>query len=213
MGPFCVSEIFWYRKNFMDRRVVGYHVFPSKDFVSLSTEKFPRRTLVIQKCYGVEFFFIIGVPRFCRFFSSHTAEKVRRGALLCFRMFRVSKNLKTERGISRLCIEKNLSHSAEKIRRRTFLCLTKFLLSKKFIDKRGEWGSITILCLNFMSQCQQISYGNPLVCHYFRVSKNFLLKRIMSRFSVKNLLSHSSEKFRRGILYCFTNFGYRKCLG
>ena len=32
--PFCVSENFWYKKQFMDRRVVGYHVFPSKVFVS-----------------------------------------------------------------------------------------------------------------------------------------------------------------------------------
>ena len=147
------------------------------------------------------------------YFFCLTAKKFGRGALLCFRMFRVSKNFKPKRGISRLCIEKILSHSAEKIRRRTFLCLTKFLLSKKNIDKRGEWGSITILCLKFHVSVPTNFVWEPLVCHYFRVSKNFLLKRIMSRFSVKNLLSHSSEKFRRGILYCFTNFGYRKCLG
>ena len=27
--------------------------------------------------------------------------------------------------------------------------------------------------------------GNPSVCHYFRVSKNFMLQRVMSRFSVE----------------------------
>ena len=30
-----------------------------------------------------------------------------------------------------------------------------------------------------------------------------------SRFSVENVLSHSAENFRRGILYCCTNFGFR----
>ena len=34
----------------------------------------------------------------------------------------------------------------------------------------------------------------------------------MSRFSVENFLSHSAENFRRGILYCCINFGYRKSL-
>ena len=35
----------------------------------------------------------------------------------------------------------------------------------------------------------------------------------ISRFFIENLLSHSTEKFRRGTLLCFTNFGYRKMLG
>ena len=34
----------------------------------------------------------------------------------------------------------------------------------------------------------------------------------MPKFSVESFLSHSVEKFRKGILYCFTNFGYRKSL-
>ena len=34
----------------------------------------------------------------------------------------------------------------------------------------------------------------------------------VSRFSVENFLSHSAEKFRRGILYCCNNSGYRKSL-
>ena len=33
-----------------------------------------------------------------------------------------------------------------------------------------------------------------------------------SRLSVENVLSHSAEKFRIGILQCFLNFGYRKSL-
>ena len=34
----------------------------------------------------------------------------------------------------------------------------------------------------------------------------------VSRFSVEIFLSHSAEKFRRGILYYYINFGYRKKL-
>ena len=35
----------------------------------------------------------------------------------------------------------------------------------------------------------------------------------VSRFSVESFMSHSAEKFRRGILLSFINFGYRKVLG
>ena len=148
----------------MDRRGVGYHVFPSKDFVSHSTEKFPRGTLVFQKCYGVEFFLIIGVPRFCRFFLSHTAENFRRGAFLSF---------------------------------------TKWCPKNQW-TKGGE-GESHFSVKNFWSNFRKISYGNPLVCHYFRVSKNFMLKRVMSRFSVENFLSQRTEKLRNGTLLCFRN--------
>ena len=34
----------------------------------------------------------------------------------------------------------------------------------------------------------------------------------VSRFSVKNFLSHSAEKFRRRTIQCATDFGYRKIL-
>ena len=72
---------------------------------------------------------------------------------------------------------------------------------------------VTILCQKFfVSQCRKFSLGNPAVRHYFRVSKNFMLQRVMSRFSVENFLSHSAEKFRWGTLQCVTNFWYRKIL-
>ncbi len=34
----------------------------------------------------------------------------------------------------------------------------------------------------------------------------------VSRFSVEKFISHSAEKFLRGIFYCFINFRYRKLL-
>ena len=46
------------------------------------------------------------------------------------------------------------------------------------------------------------------------VAKKFMDKKAggVSRFPVENFLSHSAENFRRGILYCCINFGYRKSL-
>ena len=34
----------------------------------------------------------------------------------------------------------------------------------------------------------------------------------VSRFSIESFLSYKAELFRRGILYCCSNVGYRKCL-
>ena len=90
----------------------------------------------------------------------------------------------------------------------TFLCFTKFLLSKKFMDKRWVGGKeyhgflSKIFCLtvpkNFV--------GNHSVFHYFQVSKNLMPMRGISRFSKEILLSHSTEKLRRGTFLCFTMF-------
>ena len=82
--PFCVSEKFWYRESFMNRRRVGYYVFPSRVFASHSIKNFPRGTLVFQKSYGVEFFLDNRSITILSTFFSHTAENFRRGAFLSF---------------------------------------------------------------------------------------------------------------------------------
>ncbi len=49
----------------------------------------------------------------------------------------------------------------------------------------------------------------------FPGAKNFMDKEgggRVSRFSVEKVFTHIAEKLRRGILYCFTNFRYRKML-
>ena len=55
--------------------------------------------------------------------------------------------------------------------------------------RRSFWirgGSATIFRHKFsVSQSRKISLGNPSVCHLFRISKNFMLKRVMSKFSHK----------------------------
>ena len=66
-------------------------------------------------------------------------------------------------------------------------------------------GIITILLgMSFVSQCRNFSQGNPLVCHYFCVSKKFMPRRVMSRHSNETFFTHSSEKLRREQLLCFT---------
>ena len=44
------------------------------------------------------------------------------------------------------------------------------------------------------------------MCHYFRISKSFMLERAMSRLSVEIFLSRIIKTLRRGTLLCFTNF-------
>ena len=139
---------------------------------------------------------------------SHRAEKYRRGTLLCCRKFLVSINVKEkrerERGTSRLSLENLLSHRTEQLRRGN-LCFRKFLVSKNVKDNRErghhEFPS-KICCLtlpkNFVGE----------TC----ASENFWYRKMLrirerergraSRPSVENLLSHSTEKLRRGNL-CF----------
>ena len=59
---------------------------------------------------------------------------------------------------------------------------------------------------NFRLTVPKNFVGEPLCFKKFRVLKNFMPKRGISRFSIENLLSHSTEKFRRGTLLCFTKF-------
>ena len=65
------------------------------------------------------------------------------------------------------------------------------------MDKKGGAGdSITIFGSQFVaSQYQKFTQGNPLVFHYFGVSKNFLQKRAMSRPSLEKCSSHSTKTF------------------
>ena len=73
----------------------------------------------------------------------------------------------------------------------------------------------SISCRNFfVSQCRKYWQVNPSVLCFrnFPVAKNFMDKRgVVSRFSVE-IFCLTVEIFRRGILYCCINFGYRKNL-
>ena len=47
----------------------------------------------------------------------------------------------------------------------------------------------------------------------FPGAKNFMVNGGVSRFSVEKFFTHSAEKLRKGVLFCFTNFRYRNMLG
>ena len=117
------------------------------NFVSVQTN-FVGGPLYFRNVMLSNFFWIIGVSRFFNFFLSHT----RRGAILCFRMFRVSKNFMPKRGISRLCFEKLLSHSTEKIRRWTLLSVTKWYPKNSWQRGGREYHNFSskIFCLTVL---------------------------------------------------------------
>ena len=106
-----------------------------------------------------------------------------------------------KRGISRFSIKNLLSHSTEKLRRGTLLCFTKFLVSKKFKDKGGRYQDFRskIFCLTVPKNFE----GEP-----FSVSLISGTEKVWIRgggggyhdFASKIFLSHTAEKFRRGIL-------------
>ena len=77
------------------------------------------------------------------------------------------------------------------------------------MDKRGE-GSIKIFRPIFLSYSAE-----NLPRESFTVALNSCTEKVwirgwggggVSRFSVEKILSHSAEIFRRGILYCCSNF-------
>ena len=94
-----------------------------------------------------------------------------------------------------------MSHSAENFREGTLLFLRKILVSKSFMDEKE---GITFFHRKFLvSQCRKISWASLQCFRKYGVSKNFMSKSWILRFS---MLSHSTEKRRRGTLLCFTKF-------
>ena len=94
-----------------------------------------------------------------------------------------------------------------------YLCKCFFLVSK--IGGGGGGVYQDFLSKTFCLTVPKIFVGEP-----FFVSQNFWYRKNLwirggggaSRFSVKNFLSQSDEKIRRGTFQCVTNFGYRKIL-
>ena len=68
-------------------------------------------------------------------------------------------------------------------------------------------GGITIFRRKaFVSQYRNHKFckGTLLFSRKFRVSKKFMRKRGISRFSIEKLVSHSTNKLRRETILCFT---------
>ena len=67
-------------------------------------------------------------------------------------------------------------------------------------------GYHVFLFKNFRLTVRKNFVEEPVCFRKSRVSTNFLPKRGISLFSIGNLLSHITEKIRRGTLLCFTKF-------
>ena len=87
-------------------------------------------------------------------------------------------------------------------------CFRKVPVAKKFMDKRvGNYKGFPskIVCLtvtkNFVGKILSVS----LVSGF----EKMFASEVMSRFSEKNILSHSAENFRRGPLLCCVSEKYR----
>ena len=75
------------------------------------------------------------------------------------------------------------------------------------MNKRRGGGGITIFRRKaFVSQYRnhKLCKGTLLISRKFRVSKKFMRKRGISRFSIEKLVSHSTNKLRRETILCFT---------
>ncbi len=115
-------------------------------------------------------------------------------------------------GVSRYSVENFLFHSAYNFRRATFTFAVFSGTGKVWI--RGGRSIKIFRRRNFVSRCRKFSLGILLLLEYFWVPEKFGKQGGgVSRFSFEKILSHSTENFRRVILPCCINFGYRKGLG
>ena len=133
--------------------------------------------------------------------------------MLCFRKFPVAKKFRDKRGggVSRFSVENFLSHSPESFRRGILYCCINFGYRKSLDKREGEYQDF--LSKNFCLTVPKIFVGEYFTVAVFSATgKVWRREGAVSRFYVENFLSHSAESFRRGILYCCSNFGYRKSL-
>ena len=96
-----------------------------------------------------------------------------------------------------------LSHSAETFRRGTLLCcVSENFWWRKSLWIRGRGRYQKFLSKSFCLTVPKNFVEEPFRVSLIRVSKNFMLQRVMSRYSVEKFLCHSTEPFHRGPLLC-----------
>ena len=116
-------------------------------------------------------------------------------------------------GVSRFSVENFSSHSAENFRGAILYCCINSG-KRKGLDRKGrELQGIpsNIFCLTVPKNFVGESFTVALISGSEKVYGQ-QGGRGVSRFFVEISLSLSPENFRRGILYCCSNVGYRKCL-
>ena len=218
VGKFRVS------KNFMHQRGRGITFLRRKVFVTQYGKVSLGNTSVYREILGIEKFCASereGVSHFSvENFLSHSIEKSRWGTLRCIGRFRLSKNFVHQRwkGYHISPSETFLSHSSEKFRWGTLRCIRRIRVSKNSMHERGR--------VYHISQSKTFCHTVPknFLGEHFGVSEIFGYRNILcirererererdregwgvSRFSVENFLSPSSDKIRRRTLLCFERF-------
>ena len=140
--PFCVSGNFGYRNILCIRR--GYHYSPLK-FCLTVPKNFAGEPFNVSENFGYRKILCIrrGYHYSLEIFRL-SAEKLRRGTLLCFKKIPVSKLFMHRRGWQHGIVEKSFvsQDRNEKLGKGSFLFSRKFLVSKKIY---GEKVGFTIL--------------------------------------------------------------------
>ena len=156
IGKFRLSKIF------MHQREGGYHVSPSKTFVTLYRKTSLGNSSVFQKISCIANFYAYegDITKLLEKFLSHSADKIRRRTLLCFERILVSKLSKQRRGeASRFCRKIFYLTGPKNLRQGTILCFRKSLVGKKFLWIRdgGGGGEVSQFSVEkFFSHCTKI---------------------------------------------------------
>ena len=141
---------------------------------------------------------------------SHSADKIRRRTILCFRKFLVGKNsLWIRGGISQFSVEIFMSHSAENFSEGILLFLREFLVWKSFMDKKG---GITFFRRKFLvSQCRKISCASLQCFRKLGVSTNFMHNRGYHNFLSKIFCLTVPKNFAKEPFSVSLISGIKKC--
>ena len=141
---------------------------------------------------------------------SHSAENFRRG-ILCCNIFGYRKSLDKRCGEYHDFPSNNFCLTVPKIFVGEPFSVALISGIEKVWIGRGEYQDFP--SKNFCLTVLKISLWESFTVALISVSKKVWIRRVgVSRYSVENFLSHSAEKFRRGILYCCSIFGYRESL-
>ena len=147
-----------------------------------------------------------GITRFSmETLLSHSSENFRRGTLLCFTKFLMSKKIIDKRGgrVSRFSVEKSLSHSADKFRGITLLGFQRILVSKSFKQKRGQLHGF-VEKFFYLTIPKKIRQGTILCFRKLLVGKNILwIRRGVYHDIPWKFLSHCTEIIHWRTLWCF----------
>ena len=182
-------------------------------FLSHSTEKFRWGTLRCFRKFRVSqnFMHKKGISlNSVEKFLSHSADKIRRRTLLCFERILVSKIFKQRRRKLHGFVKFFYLTGLKKLCQGTILCFRKFLVGENILWIRG--GGASRFCRNFLSHRTETKiFVTEPFCFSEKWKKNFWKKNLwirggISRFSVEIFMSHSAEKFRKGILLFLRKF-------